>query len=381
MTPRERLIETMRGNATDRVPVAPFIQEEYLRWHYPDRASVDRVVDAVELARELDFDLMAKHRGLEEPHFLRRSFPNWELRRRVESTERLTNVITEIVMPSRTLTELQVIPESGPAAAGLSPTTRKHFLETQEDIAVFLEYLPACDDVVAAEMRAIVGQWRRTIGEQGVAAPFGWAGAFNFAARMMGAENLLTAPVDSPELFETFMDRLSDAMAEYNRLLAEAGADCVGMQGHIANSRTVSPAYFRRNVLPYEKKIVDAVRAAGAFTVYHNCGFARSLYGNYRELGMTVWETVSEPPRGDNRLAEAKAALGDKICLLGNLDQVEFLKRATPGEVAEATRRIVETGKPGGRYIFAASDFLERNTPRENVVAMLEAAKTAGRFV
>ena len=85
-------------------------------------------------------------------------------------------------------------------------------------------------------------------------------------------------------------------------------------------------------------------------------------------------------PAWDNYLADAKAALGDKICLLGNLDQVTFLKRATSAEVAAKTREIVAVGKPGGRFIFSTSDYLERNTPRENVVAMIDAAKDAGHY-
>ena len=64
MTSRERLLITLRGGIADRVPVAPFVQEEYLSFYYPDKKSVDRVIDATELANELDFDLMAKHRGL-----------------------------------------------------------------------------------------------------------------------------------------------------------------------------------------------------------------------------------------------------------------------------------------------------------------------------
>jgi hypothetical protein len=40
----------------------------------------------------------------------------------------------------------------------------------------------------------------------------------------------------------------------------------------------------------------------------------------------------------------------------------------------------VSAGKPGGRFIFAASDYLEKGTPRENVLAMLGAAKDEGRY-
>jgi uroporphyrinogen decarboxylase len=380
MTPRERLLETLRGNLPDRVPVAPFVQEEYLRWYYPHKPSVDRVVDAVALARELDFDLMAKHRGLEEPHFLRRSFPGWEVHRSVESRDRLSYLRLEIVTPRRTLTEIQVVPEVGEAAAGLVATTRKHLLETREDVEAFLEFLPPCDPATADDMRQTVDRWRTVIGEQGVLAPWGWAGVYNFAARLCGIEALMVAPHDDEPGFRALMGGLAAAMAHYNRALGETEAECIGIQGHMANSRTVSPAYFRQYVQPYEQQVLDAVHATGTFTVYHNCGFARTLYGNYREMGMTVWETVTEPPRGDNRLADAKAALGDKVCLLGNLDQVEFLKRATPQAVAEATRRIVETAKAGGRFIFSTSDFLEKNTPRENVVAMLRAAQEAGRY-
>ena len=48
MTSRERLLITLRGGLADRVPVAPFVQEEYLSFYYPDRLSVDRVKDAAE---------------------------------------------------------------------------------------------------------------------------------------------------------------------------------------------------------------------------------------------------------------------------------------------------------------------------------------------
>ena len=55
MTSCERPCATMAGQPVDRVPVAPFVQEEYLAYHYPQKTSLDRVIDAVELANELDY--------------------------------------------------------------------------------------------------------------------------------------------------------------------------------------------------------------------------------------------------------------------------------------------------------------------------------------
>lgn len=380
MTPRERLRATLEGKPVDRVPVAPFVQEEYLTFYYPQKPSVDRVVDAVELANELDFDLMAKHRAMERPHFLRRSYPNWELRETRVQEDDMIRCRLEIITPDRTLTMEESGPDVGSATKGVYFMVTRPMFQEPADVEAFLKYLPPIDAAVREEMRETARRWRGIIGDRGVLAPWGFAGVFNFCATLSGLENFYVAPYEDETQYRALMDGVANAMAEHCLAMGETEIDCIGIQGHIASGVTTGSEFFREFIQPYEKRVIDAIRAGGKFSVYHNCGYARSLYPNYRELGMSVWETVAAPPRADNSLAEAKAVLGDRICLLGNLDQVDFLKRATPGEVAEQARRIVEVGKPGGRYIFSTSDFLEKSTPRENVVAMIQAAKEAGRY-
>ena len=120
MNSRERLLATLGGQCPDRVPVAPFVQEEYLSFYYPQKSSLDRVIDAVELANELDFDLMAKHRALERPHFLRRSFPNWDLRQTQDRGDGMIRRRIEITTPDRTLIREETGPESGAATGTAS---------------------------------------------------------------------------------------------------------------------------------------------------------------------------------------------------------------------------------------------------------------------
>ena len=380
MTPRERLLTTLRGGIADRVPVSPFVQEEYLSFYYPQRPKLDRVIDATDLANELDFDLMAKHRALEPPHFFRRSHPNWELRRSETRGEGMIRRRLEIVTPTRTLAQEETGPDSGAATTGVRFHVTRTLLQDADDTEAFLKWLPPLDDEDRRHMRETAAGWRRILGDRGVLAPWGFAGVFNFCADLCGMDNFYVAPYEDEDRYRALMGGVADAMAAYSAALGETEIDCIGIQGHMAGGATTGPDFFRRFVQPYEKRMIDAIHAAGKFSVYHNCGCAKILYANYRELGMSVWETVSEAPRGDNKLADAKAVLGDRICLLGNLDQVDFLKRATPAEVDAATRETVRIGKPGGRYIFAASDFLEKGTPRENVVAMIAAAKDEGRY-
>lgn len=91
-------------------------------------------------------------------------------------------------------------------------------------------------------------------------------------------------------------------------------------------------------VFPYEQRLIRGIHEAGAFSIYHNCGRARVL-SDLRRNG-------HDP-------------LGNGI---------------------PATRGIVRIGKPGGRYLFAASDFLEKNTPIDNVNAMLTTAADEGSY-
>ncbi len=381
MNARERIVTVLRGGIPDRVPVVPFIQEEYLSWRYPGRAAYDRVETVLELADELPFDVMAKHNRFMTPHCMLHDHPGWRVRRDKKREGDLWTTRIEITTPDRTLVQEIAVPDAGAATSGLMATTRRHMFHDDVDIESFIRWLPALASEDAETMRAVSAEWRARIGVRGVSAPWGWAGVFNYAAELWGIENLMMAPYTNEPLYRELMERITDAMIAYNRPLIEGGADLIGLQGHIANSGSVSPEYFMSYVFPYEKRLIDAIHAQGAFTVYHNCGYAKTFYEIYCALGMTVWETVSEPPQGDNCLAEVKRVTNGRISLLGNLDQIQFLKMATPDAVAARTREIVRVGKPGGRYLFAASDFLERGTPFENVKAMLDAAIAEGSYV
>ena len=79
-------------------------------------------------------------------------------------------------------------------------------------------------------------------------------------------------------------------------------------------------------------------------------------------------------------LKEAKEYFKDRLILFGNFDQVHFLKEATPEQIEQKAYDLMMTGKQGGHYIFACSDYLEIGTPLENVKALLRGARAASRY-
>ena len=59
---------------------------------------------------------------------------------------------------------------------------------------------------------------------------------------------------------------------------------------------------------------------------------------------------------GDARLAEAKARVGARVCLIGGFDQFHYFTCCAPDETRRAVRDAFEQAGGGGGYILAPSD-------------------------
>jgi uroporphyrinogen decarboxylase len=379
MNGRERLLTVLRGGQPDRVPVSLFVQEEFLSYLYQGRR-VDRVIDAVACARQFDFDIMTRSRMFETPHFMKKSFPNWELELRTYRENGMVHKVYQIRTPGKVLKQAEAGPEADNREAGIHLMTVEYLIKDESDLEAFIRYVPSLDKETISDMREYCSWSKKEIGDTGISVPWAWGGIYNQASVLRDVSLLMMDPYINMDFYQAYMNKLTDLMTEYNGELAKANGDALGIQGNIANSAMMGREFFDEHVLPHEKRLVEAVSSSGSLTVYHNCGRAKVLQESYIEMGLSAWETVAAPPQGDNDLAEAKKTVGDRLTLIGNLDQIEFLKTASVPEVEKKAEMIVQTGKPNGRYIFACSDFLEQHTPIENVKAAVRAAKASGGY-
>ena len=380
MTGRERILTVLKGEIPDRVPVGLFVQEEYLGWFFPEKEQVDRVMDAVECARILGFDLLTKDRKFEVPHFMKKSFGNWDVNEKIKKDKGMLYRATEITTPDGVLKQVEAGPYEERTVSGIHFSTVEYLIENERDLEIFNKFVPRIDSETISEMKERAAFSRELIGELGISAPWGWGGVFNQAATYRNVQELLMDAYLNQEFYQAYMEKMTELIVESNNALTDTDFQCIGIQGNIANAGMVGAEFFDKYILPYEKELAKAIQDAGKFTLYHNCGKARVLQESYVKMGLDMWETVATPPQGDNDLKEAKELIGDSITLSGNLDQVNFLKKAALEEIEKEVTRIMHIGKQGGRYIFAASDFLEKGTPLENVKKVIEVAIREGRY-
>ena len=101
----------------------------------------------------------------------------------------------------------------------------------------------------------------------------------------------------------------------------------------------------------------------------HICGDSTKVLHLYADTGADIVEIDHKVD-----LAMAKQAIGDKTCLLGNVDTVSALLLGTPDLVRHDAEACISAAAANGRYMLGSGCMVPRPTPVENVKAMVEVA-------
>jgi hypothetical protein len=250
----------------------------------------------------------------------------------------------------------------------------EYLIKRPEDMPRVAKYLP-----VPKLDKKIVRKRKKEIGEDGIlrGSAFGdQAGPWQHAACLFGVERLIMMTFDDPSWVHELLSALTAKKIQYiEESLAGAEFDLIEMGGGAASSTVISPKIFKNFCLPYDRQLHEALHAVGHKVVYHTCGGMMAILDLIVQNGCDASETLSpEAVGGDAVPAEIKRRIGDRVCLIGGLDQINILTGGTPDEVRCAVLRLFETFGPGGGYMLCVSDhFFE--APPENLRAYAEAAR------
>jgi uroporphyrinogen decarboxylase len=187
---------------------------------------------------------------------------------------------------------------------------------------------------------------------------------------------------DHPELHARWAaERTEAAEGRFRRIMSmDVKPDflCVGGSGTLI-FQTLE--IFRRLAFPAVRRVIEMATEHGMPTHVHACGPERELVRILaEETALTVIDPLEPPPMGDCDLAEIKRLYGDRIVLKGNLHTTSVMLRGSPADVAAASRAAIDAAARDGRFILSTGDQCGRDTPDENIRAMVETARTYGRY-
>jgi len=178
------------------------------------------------------------------------------------------------------------------------------------------------------------------------------------------------------------LDRLAEGTIALACGQAAAGVDAVLISSAFAGGGFISPRHYEEFVLPCEARVIAGVRAAWPdLPVYtHTCGAIGDRLELMARTGTWGIDTLDPPPLGTVELADAKARLGGRVFIKGNLDPVNTLLRGSRTACHEAALERLATAKAGGGYILSTACSVAPHTPPANILALRQAVEEAGAY-
>jgi hypothetical protein len=363
MNGRQRILGVIAGQQVDRPALAPFLHVNFIKEHRRDH-TIDPVVETIAVYEEFGFDLVHRNCTPVYDDFAAKG-PDWkpQTSEAVDGAKRRTTVTVHTPGGQlRRVTQSDKLYEYESSCFLVEPP-----LKSPADLDLFLRYQPPVPTINATE----ITRARQLVGDKGIVAP--WVqGAFNEVAYMLRGNAILLDPLDDEGFYREMISYFLARNLEKMRQFVAAGAEFLSIGGNEANGAVVGPDYFRRYVLEYEVQLTEALHGFGGCGIYHNCGRAALLLPILREILMDVYESLTPPPFGDTDLVEATRIMKG-IGLMGGLDQIEFLRKATPVMIRDRVRQMADTTAQHGRFILGTSDYINESTPIENLHAMREA--------
>jgi len=135
----------------------------------------------------------------------------------------------------------------------------------------------------------------------------------------------------------------------------------------------LSPEHYVEFVAPYHRRLFEAF--SGAVKFLHNDGDAAHLVEVLPECGMDILHFGPHVP-----IELAKAKIGSRIALMGNLDPLGVVLRGSAAQFEAESKRIIEAGKVGGGFVFSTGGELSPGTDPERVRAMSRYARQFGAY-
>jgi uroporphyrinogen decarboxylase len=242
-------------------------------------------------------------------------------------------------------------------------------------------------------LRAMMGkdenwQWetafadRERIGESGVyAVAIGIPQDWWFFQRDGGYNTMFYEFVDEAAYIQEVLEFYTRYALARLRAAVAAHPDEIMLGGSVSSLSVSSPRNFRTYDLPFIQEAAKICRAAGVFSHLHVCGKSRQVVEMVAEESeVDVIEPLEEPPGGDVDIAEVKKRYGHRLCLKGNVNTFDFMLHATPAQVEENAKRLIDECAAGGGFVLSTGDQCGRDTPDANIFRLVEVARTYGQY-
>ncbi len=202
--------------------------------------------------------------------------------------------------------------------------------------------------------------------------PRGLAHICELIVWLMGYETLCFTLFEDRPLVEAIRDKVvsfykkvMETVLSFERVRIFWLSDDMGFK----TGTLLAPADLRELVFPGHKLLTRMAHESGRPVILHSCGNLSAVMDDLIDgVGIDAKHSFED---SIERVEDVKARYGRRIAVVGGID-VDFLCRATEGEVRERVRKTLDSCMPGGGYCLGSGNSIANYIPLDNYIAMLD---------
>lgn len=206
------------------------------------------------------------------------------------------------------------------------------------------------------------------------------------AAELFSMADYTVFAFSEPERFQYLLDVMFERIkVELRETLATGIRDCVFrvVGAEYAAPPYLPPELFEKYVVPYDRWMNRVIRESGNYPRMHCHGKIRNVLDLIAATEPAGLDPCEPPEQGDIELDEVKRRIGDRVCLMGNVE-LRDLEGCSPAQVRQIVKRCMDQAKAGGRYVLMPTA-APINVPlapqtEANYLAYLEAGREYGSY-
>jgi len=201
-------------------------------------------------------------------------------------------------------------------------------------------------------------------------------GPFTVAGHLRGTEKMMMDTFAEPEFVSKLVKKCAKFAGSLERRCLEAGATHIWMPDPTASEDLISADTYKQFVFePAKAMIHDLKKHAKVPFVMHICGDTTNTMKLLPEMGVDLFSVDHKVD-----IAKAKAAVGHKMALMGNVHPIEVALNGTVADVTKASIACIQKAGMGGGFVLSTGCETPLDCPDANIIAMGKAAIDHGKY-
>lgn len=186
----------------------------------------------------------------------------------------------------------------------------------------------------------------------------------------LGMEDYMCCSITDTEEVAIIADRITDYEIGRAKKFLDHGAEAILIADDIAfnSGLLLPPRIMEQLAYPFYKKMIRQIKAyKDVPVVLHTDGYICDALEKIVECGFDGLQSIQ--PSAGMDMARVKEQVGDRLCLIGNVDLNYLLPFGKPEEVTEEVKKLAEIAGPEG-FVLSTCNIITDAVPVENAKAM-----------